>query len=192
MPFFPGLLISCKRNFETSASSEIQYTLIEKLGIEKQDIKVKHTGISGLITVKITNHDPITIMRGLISLEANEAYFLHCLKFKFIQHVMKLNQETNFDEIKEYISSKIVTDEVTSSYKVEIEKRHSKYSSKDLIGLIAPLIPNPVNLSNPDWIVQIEIIADNIGISKIHPDHVFSSKLAFDDQEKKVENWFLD
>lgn len=192
MPFYPGLLISSKRNFETSASSEIQYTLIEKLGINKSNIKIKTTGISGLVTVRIKDRDPLVIVEELHALEKNEAYFLHCLKFKPIQFVTKLDQESEFNELKEYIATHIVDEDVSSSYKVEIVKRHSKIASKDIISIIAPIIPNPVNLSNPNWIVQIEIIADNVGISKIKSEHIFSSKLAYDTKDETQENWFLD
>jgi len=191
LPIYPGLLISSKRNFESSASSEIQYTLIEKLGITKSQIKISNSGISGLITAKIEGENPILLVEKLIELEKNDSFFLHCLKFKPIQFVIKLKDELKFEGLVEIISSKIVDDDVTSSYKIQIEKRHSKIQSKDLISEIAPTIPNPVDLTNPKWIIQIEIIADNLGISKIKPKHIFSTKLAFDSKTDQSENWFL-
>ncbi|MCE7734683.1 MAG: hypothetical protein GPJ54_07395 [Candidatus Heimdallarchaeota archaeon] len=192
MPIYSGLLISSKRNFESSASSEIQYTLIEKIGIARNLIKIANTGISGLVSVKIRDTDPIIIVEELSKLELTDAYFLHCLKIKPIQFVIKIKEESNFDELKEIISTKIINDDVTSSYKIQIVKRHSKIQSKELISFIAPMIPNPVDLTNPKWIIQIEIIADNLAISKIKPEHIFRSKLAFDDKSDSSENWFLD
>lgn len=164
---------------------------MEKLGIDKKLIKIGHTGISGLISVKINGKDPILLVEELIKLEVNDSYFLHCLKIKPIQFVTTTKEESMFDELKEIISTKFVDEDVTSSYKILITKRHTKMQSKEIISLIAPLIPNPVDLTHPNWIIQIEIIADNLGISKIKPEHIFSSKLAFDDKMDKLENWFL-
>lgn len=192
MPIYSGLLISSKRNFEASASSEIQYTLVEKIGITKNLIKIANTGISGLISVKIQGRDPLEVVEELSKLEINDAYFLHCLKIKPIQFVIKIKEESKFDELKEIITSKIMDEDITSSYKIQIVKRHSKIQSKELISLVAPMIPNPVDLTNPKWIIQIEIIADNLAISKIKPEHIFSSKLAFNEKIDSSENWFLD
>ncbi len=192
MPIYSGLLISSKRNFEASASSEIQYTLVEKIGIPKNLIKIANTGISGLISIKIQGRDPLEVVEELSKLEINDAYFLHCLKIKPIQFVIKIKEESKFDELKEIITTKIVDDDITGSYKIQIGKRHSKIQSKELISLVAPMIPNPVDLTNPKWIIQIEIIADNLAISKIKPEHIFSSKLAFTEKIDSSENWFLD
>ena len=65
-------------------------------------------------------------------------------------------------------------------------------ASNDIISIVAPIIPNPVDLTNPNWIVQIEIIGDNVGISKIKPENIFSTKLAFDTKDEQQENWFLE
>lgn len=192
MPIYSGLLISSKRNFEASASSEIQYTLVEKIGIAKNLIKIANTGISGLISVKLSGRDPLEVVEELSKLEVTDAYFIHCLKIKPIQFVIKIKEESNFDDLKEIITTKIVDDDITSSYKIQIVKRHSKIQSNELISMIAPMIPNPVDLTHPKWIIQIEIIADNLAISKIKPEHIFSSKLAFDDKVDSSENWFLD
>ena len=189
MPLYSGLLISTKRNFEASASSEIHFALTEKLGLERSELNVKNTGISGLITVKIKDYDIVKITNQLKELEEGSAFYMHCLKIKPIQLVVKF--ENDITIFRKVVEDNFVTEETTSSYKVVVEKRHSKLKSIDIIEQIANVIPNPVNLNNPDWILLIEIIADNIGFSRISPDIIFSTGQAFDQQTKDVENWFL-
>ncbi|OLS24463.1 MAG: hypothetical protein HeimC2_22690 [Candidatus Heimdallarchaeota archaeon LC_2] len=189
MPLYPGLLISTKRNFEASASSEIHFALTEKLGLERSAIHVKNTGISGLITVEIKNNDILDIINQLKALEEDSAFYMHCLKIKPIQLVTKY--ENDISIFGKVVEEKFLTNETTTSYKVVVEKRHSKLKSIDIIEQIAKVIPNPVNLNNPEWILLIEIIADIIGISRMAPDTIFSTGKAFDQQTKEVENWFL-
>lgn len=191
MPLYPGLLISTKRNFEASASSEIHYALTEKLGIERSAIHVKNTGISGLITVKIKGNDILEVTSKLKELEKEKetTFFMHCLKIKPIQFVFKY--ENDITIFGNQVTDHFITDEVSTTYKVEVEKRHSKLKSIDIIEQIAKVIPNPVNLDNPEWILLIEIISDRIGMSRITPNMIFSTGQAFDQQKKEVENWFL-
>jgi tRNA(Ser,Leu) C12 N-acetylase TAN1 len=192
LPIYPGLLISTKRNFESAAASEIHYTLIEKLNIENKQFKIKNTGISGLITLKIQNIDLNELVDNLKSLEDNSPYFLHCLKFRPIQKTCTLDLEDNLNPILDFVSDEIISKSDTQSYKIIIEKRHSKIRSVDLIGKIAPSIPNTVNLDNPEMILLIEIISDKAGISWINPATIFSTKIAFDEKNDQSENWFLD
>ncbi len=189
MPLYTGLLISTKRNFEASASSEIHFALTEKLGIERSSINVKNTGISGLITVKIKDNDILKVTNQLKELEKDTAFYMHCLKIKPIQLVFKY--ENDISIFGKQVTDHFITDEITTTYKVEVEKRHSKLRSIDIIEQVAKVIPNPVNLDNPQWILLIEIISDKIGISRISPDVIFSTGQAFDQQKKEVENWFL-
>jgi tRNA acetyltransferase TAN1 len=192
VPIYRGLLISTKRKFEQAASSEIQFTLIEKLKIEKYLFSVKNTGISGLVTLKIDNIDISKLIENLKSLEAKNSYYLHCLKFRPIQMTSKLDLEGDLKDITDFINKEIIDKEDMSSYKIIVEKRHSKIKTIDVINQIAPLLSNPVNLDNPDMILLFEIIADNVGVSWISPEHIFSTRLAFDEASNQPENWFLD
>ncbi len=187
MPLFRGLLVSSKRNFERSASSEIYFALVEKLEIEKSMIKVKHTGVSGLTSIKIhTDLDLSQIVQGLIELEKDEPFFLHCLKIKPIQ------KTTTADiELIQKISSDLA-ENMEGKFRITITKRHSRLESQSLIGAIASEITNPVDLDNPEWVLLVEILADKVGISAIKPNLIFSTKKAYELEIKNEENWFLD
>lgn len=190
MPLSRGLLIGCKRNFEQAAASEIHFTLTEKLDIPKSDVRLIKTRISGLVAVSIKKvHDLIQIMDGLMKLEASESYFLHCLKIRPIMEITKI-PENNFDSVRALLPQLIDNRDPASSYKLEIYKRHSQLNTVDIIGEIAPHIPFKVDLSNPDWILLVEIMTDQVGISTISPQYIFSTNLA-KIKEDKSENWFL-
>ncbi|MEC8705110.1 MAG: THUMP domain-containing protein [Asgard group archaeon] len=189
MPLHRGLLVSTKRNYENSASSEIQYTLCEKLKIDESKVSVKNTRISGLITVKIDkNEDLIDIMRRIIALESDENYFMHCLKIRPVENIMKFNLENLDDHFKK---NKISID---GSYKITVNKRHNPIRSMEIISMIAKHFKeNKVDLNNPDFEIVFEIVADKVGYSIIEPKYVYSTILSTSINEQKEDyNWFLE
>ena len=76
------------------------------------------------------------------------------------------------------------------SFKIEVSKRHTSLVSSDVISAIAKNIDNPVDLTNPDNLILIEIIGNKLGISLIAPDLVYSTNLVHEDS-KESDNWFL-
>ena len=186
MPLFPGLLVSSKRNFEKAAASEIYYVLTKELGYSNSDVTTKNSRISGLVTVKINpTLDLNEIMKKIIALEEEKPYFMHCLKIKPIQHKIT----ADLDKLQEHIKENLLNS-FEGSFKVEVNKRHASLSSSDIITVIAEQFSNPVSLDNPDNVFLIEIIADNLGISIIPPEFIFSTQ-AVKDQEEESDNWFL-
>ena len=59
--------------------------------------------------------------------------------------------------------------------KILVEKRHTKLSKKDIIDSVGPHLNYTVNLTNPSWILLVEIIGKYSGISVISSDMMFSS-----------------
>lgn len=185
MPLFRGLLVSCPKNHEQSAGSEIFYSLTEKIGLTPEHVSVQETRISGLLTVKIDpSVDLNPVVEQLQELDQDEPFFLHCLKIRPVHKVV-----TSIEELEEGIKSMTLP---SGSFRVQVNKRHSPIKSMDIITPVASLIDQKVDLSNPDWEVLIEIVADKIGYAIITPDLMFSTQLAFHDPEQEVTNWFLD
>ena len=60
------------------------------------------------------------------------------------------------------------------SYRITIEKRNTDMSSTEIITEIAKIFPNEVSLNHPDWVVLIEILGDNTGISILKDSGIFS------------------
>jgi tRNA acetyltransferase TAN1 len=72
------------------------------------------------------------------------------------------------------LMKKIPTD---GSLKIQIEKRHTNLKQLDIINEIAPFISTKVDLTNPSWILLIEIIGKYTGISVIKNEILFSSMI---------------
>ena len=82
--------------------------------------------------------------------------------------------ETSINDIKNKsleLSQKIGKDE---NYRITVEKRNSDISSRELISSIAENIDRKVSLDNPDWILLIEVLGNNSGISLIKEDDILS------------------
>ena len=182
---YSGLLISCRRNFESNASSEIHFALTNELGIKSEEIKTKNSGVSGLITVRLNNTDNLLVINELKNLEVDNSYFIHCLKIKPIQHTLK----TDLLGLSELVKSEV--DEIKGKYKIVVNKRHSNLKSSEVIKAVAEIVENPVDLENPDVIILVEIIGDKLGLSIISPEYIYATDKAIEEKSDSTDNWFL-
>ena len=183
---YRGLLVSCRRNFEKAASSEMFYTLSKELEIEPDHISARLTGISGLISVKLDLEvNLVELMGNIMDLESEKTYFIHTLKIKPVEIIIPAELEALESYVKDHISNSF-----EGSFKIEVSKRHTPLISTDVISSIAKNIDNPVDLTNPDILVLIEIIGNKMGISVIPPHLVYSTNLVHEDS-KESDNWFL-
>jgi len=55
------------------------------------------------------------------------------------------------------------------SFRVTLEKRRTRLRSLEVIEPVAEVIDNPVNLRDPDWVVLVEILGNETGVSVIKP-----------------------
>lgn len=60
------------------------------------------------------------------------------------------------------------------SYRITIEKRNSGIASEEIITQIANKIPNRVSLKNYDWVVLVEILGTETGISVLKDSNILS------------------
>ncbi len=63
----------------------------------------------------------------------------------------------------------------SDSFRITVEKRHSQLHMSEIIDVIAEEIKRKVNLENPDWLVMIQILGSEAGVSVLKPDQIFSS-----------------
>lgn len=188
MPLYPGLLISTERNGEKSASSEIHFVLTNKLDINEHLFRVRWTRVSGLVTVKLDDSlNGHQLIRKMMDLEKEEPYFMHCLKIRPVDRVIPAEIEKVVTAIE---AEKI---DRQGSFRITVNKRHTPLSSMDLIEPIAELFGDyEVDLEQPDWEIWIEVVADQLGYAIIEPELVFSTDLAYVDDDENVTNWFLE
>ncbi len=140
-----NLLLSSARGNEGEANQEIRY-LLRELGDASP--KTDFALVSGL-TVAKTSLDPVKVVSKLRPV----------LKYRPWQfrYILKVNVNR---------ARKVGVDE---TFRVSLEKRRSRVSSKEIIDAVASKVPRKVELRNPDKIVLIEVIGDVAGVSVISP-----------------------
>ena len=119
----------------------------------------------------ITSLNPIESIEKIREKIIDEPWSIrYCLRIIPIQGVCK----TNIKEIEDAILKKTGVIKSEDSYRITIEKRNSKVSSDEIISKIAKNISNKVSLDNPDWVILIEIIGDEAGVSVIRNNNILS------------------
>ncbi|MEX0639766.1 MAG: THUMP domain-containing protein [Nitrosopumilaceae archaeon] len=162
-----NLIITCPRHFEEEASEEVKRILIE---LGDQEPKIIISSMPGILT-GITSLNPIESIEKIREKILDEPWSIrYCLRIIPIQGVCK----TNIKEIEDEILKKIGVIKSEDSYRITIEKRNSKVSSDEIISKIAKNISNKVSLDSPDWVILIEIIGDEAGVSVIRNNNILS------------------
>lgn len=162
-----NLLITTARGNEENACSEVWY-LLEEIG--DKAVLVDKTGIIGLIAAK-TAFNPFTViekLRGILKERPWE--FRYTLRVIPIERVVR----TDLREIERAaaeLASKIGEGE---TFRVTVEKRFTKISSKEIVEAAAANIDRRVDLSKPDKVVLVEVVGRLTGMSVIKPLDILS------------------
>lgn len=99
-----------------------------------------------------------------------------------IEEVVKTQKDAILDKTLEIARKKIKTDD---SFTIRTDLRGRKYieSEEELIQMVSNNIidglrmdPQSVDSKNPDWIVQIEVVGDDTGISVLKPYEILKKK----------------
>ncbi len=162
-----NLIVTCARNFEDETLDEIT-KILKELGDENHDIT--KTGMRGILTV-VTKIKPLEIVEAIRSKILDEPWSIrYCLRIIPIQSVAP----TNVDAINSEVLKLIQLMDQRDSYRITIEKRNSNISKEKLISEIAKNISNKVSLEEPNWIVLIEILGNDTGISVLRKNSILS------------------
>jgi|Deesub1362B_J571_1020462.scaffolds.fasta_scaffold00004_350 tRNA acetyltransferase TAN1 len=155
-----NLIGTCGRFQEFNASRELENILYL---IGDKESKAWESRIAGII-LGYTNLDPYNAIELMRSLLRDKPWEFHYLKRIIpIEKVVK----TELNEISS--SAKELAKRIPegSTYRVTVEKRHTKLHTMDIISSIAPDIKIKVSLRNPDWIILIEVVGPYTGLSLI-------------------------
>ncbi len=88
-------------------------------------------------------------------------------------------------KIKE-VARKLAADiPVDASFKIEAEIRLSKLSRSEIIEIVAKEVDRKVNLEKPDYIIEVQIVADSCGMS------VLKDRMIFRSLEAKLEGSYF-
>ena len=162
-----NLIITCARNLESETKNEIG-KILDELG--DQEPEILNVGMRGILMVN-TIIEPSKIIDYVKNKMIEEPWLIrYCLRIIPIQMIT----ETEIDKIKQNVIKLKDTIQKNDSYRITIEKRNTSISSNEIITEIAKIFPNKVSLNQPDWVVLIEIIGNETGISILKNDELFS------------------
>ena len=162
-----NLIITCPRSLESETKNEIS-KILDELGDQKPEIL--NVGMRGILMVN-TMIEQSKIIDYVKNKMIEEPWLIrYCLRIIPIQMIT----ETEIDKIKQNVIKLKDTIQKNDSYRITIEKRNTDISSTEIITEIANIFPNKVSLNQPDWIVLIEILGNDTGISILKDDELFS------------------
>jgi len=162
-----NLIITCARNLESETKNEIR-KILDELG--DQEPEILNVGMRGILMVN-TIIEPSKIIDWVKNKIIEEPWLIrYCLRIIPIQRIT----DTEIDKIKQNVIKLKDTIQKNDSYRITIEKRNTSISSNEIITEVAEIFPNKVSLNQPDWIILIEIIGNETGISILKNDEMFS------------------
>ncbi|HUG96540.1 MAG TPA: THUMP domain-containing protein [Nitrososphaera sp.] len=162
-----NLVFSTSRFREEEAQDEI-LDLLDMFGDQEAEAEI--TEVKGLLLAQ-TALDPFAVVDKLKELVASEPWQVrYILRVLPIEVVVPTELDAIMQAAKE-LAAKIGKD----SFRITVEKRHSPLESIEVIKAIAGEIESKVDLENPGWIVLVEVVGNQTGVSVIRPDQVFSS-----------------
>jgi len=162
-----NLIITCARNLESETKNEIR-KILDELG--DQEPEILNVGMRGILMVN-TIIEPSKIIDWVKNKIIEEPWLIrYCLRIIPIQRIT----DTEIDKIKQTVIKLKDTIQKNDSYRITIEKRNTSISSNEIITEVAEIFPNKVSLNQPDWIILIEIIGNETGISILKNDEMFS------------------
>ena len=163
-----NLIVSTSRFREEEAQDEI-LDILEMFDDPQSECEI--TPVKGLLIAQ-TILDPFWVIKKLKELVASEPW-----QVRYILRVLPVEivVPTELDAIKEAakeLAPKMYADD---TFRITVEKRHSSFTSMEVISAVAGEVKNKVDLEGPKWVVLVQIVASKTGISIIRPHEIFSS-----------------
>ena len=162
-----NLIVTCPRNLEPEAESEIKKILNE---LDDQEPEISQTDMRGILMVN-TVLEPLKIIDWIKNKINDEPWFFrYCLRIIPVQKTT----DTDIDKIKQNVMNLKSIIQENDSYRITVEKRNSNMQSSQIINEIAKIITNKVSLDEPDWVILVEIFGEKTCISILKNDSIFS------------------
>lgn len=163
-------LVSSQVHLEKNALSEAAWILSELSGFAiYESCKATILPVGGLGLLSTDNDIELTNINGeaLKSLFSYKKVF-YCAKIIPLEYFDTLSEGLIFSWVSEHKINILPTD----TWKININKRHTKIDPKQIIDQIAKNISNQVNLKTPDKMIQIEIIGKYVGLAILKPENI--------------------
>lgn len=183
LPRETRFLVTSITRFELDSASEVWHAL-RATGVCKNAevffIKRKKKRLQGLFGV-IFNKDPI------YAIEKVKQYLMdHPWVMKFTQRIIPIEYVANNVQDLVYFVEKTSSSKISDNdaWKIQVRKHYAKISKNKLIEEIANVIKKGhVNLIEPTWVINIEVVIDTYAASIIRPNQVIKKKELIDKEK---------
>ena len=129
-----NLIVTCPRNLELEAESEIKKILNE---LDDQEPEIFQTDMRGILMVN-TILEPLKIIDWVKNKINDEPWFFrYCLRIIPVQKTT----DTDIDKIKQNVMNLKSIIQENDSYRITVEKRNSNIPSSQIINQIAEILP---------------------------------------------------
>ncbi|MGC9781494.1 MAG: hypothetical protein HZR80_19805 [Candidatus Heimdallarchaeota archaeon] len=169
------ILVGCETVKERDGMSEFWHVLVKFC--KKTPLEVFELPVKGLFLIAIDDdlEEIMSKIKDVIS--GNKFEFIACRKFTPLNRML----DSNLESLKEILPKMLKKIPETAKWRIAINRRHTGIKRNEIINAIAshPSAPKgKVDLKNPDWIIQIEVLGEWLGIG------VFSDNLIVSLDEK--------
>ena len=161
---FKYFLVSSQVHQEKNAMSEAAWILSTYVEVETFKVKLLPVGGLGLLVLENGIDLPESINDTIDELLQKEKLY-YCFKVIPLEYFEVFTD----DLLHSWIENNKQRISENESWKVNLNKRHTSLKSRELVNTIAKLINNPVELKNPDLLLQVEIIGKYIGLGLLKP-----------------------
>ncbi len=162
-----NLIATTYRFREEDAHDEL-LDLLEDFGDGSAEAEISK--IKGIILAQ-TGLDPFSVVQNLRSAVSEPWRIRYLLRVIPVETVVPAGLE-DIKQAAVKLAGRIAESE---SFRITVEKRHSQLHTSEIIDVIAEEIKRKVDLENPDWVVMIQILGSEAGVSVLKPDQIFSS-----------------
>jgi tRNA acetyltransferase TAN1 len=162
-----NLLATTEPIYTSQACSELWINL---RAIGDETPKTNRSRIKGVILGK-TEMDPVDAIHSMKKTMETEP-----AKFKVLYRVLPIQKwvTTEIPIIVEAIKEMISIIGQDDSFRITLEKRRSQLRSLEIITPVAEVVDRSVDLENPDWVILIEIMGKETGVSVIKPNDMLN------------------
>ena len=127
--------------------------------------RTNRSRIKGVVLGR-TERDPVEAVHSLRNLlETEDKRFKVLYRILPVQEWVITEVPTIVEAVKR-LSSIIEEDE---TFRITLEKRRIQLRSLEIITPVAEVVDRRVNLENPDWVILIEVMGKETGLSIIRP-----------------------
>lgn len=162
-----NLIATTERGVESEGAVELRH-LLESLGDRRP--MVRRTSVRGLLTAK-TEVEAARVVESAKSVLRKAPW-----KFAYLKRILPVEQvvDTDLEKIAEAVKPLVERMGEEETYRITVEKRRSELSHREVVHRLAKLIPRKVNLTQPNWVVLVEIVGRRTAVSVLRPPQIFN------------------